>query len=65
MDKELLERVALEQREYWKRIARETGQRGITQAVQDEVSLGDINPLTVSPADWQAFWGRFVAPELS
>jgi hypothetical protein len=65
MEKELLERVALEQREYWKRIAKETGQRGWSQAVPGEPSLGEIDPNSLTPADWQHYWGRFVAPELS
>jgi hypothetical protein len=65
MDKKLLERIALEQREYWKGVAKETGNRDISQAVPGEPTLGAIDPSTLTPADWQHYWNRFVAPELS
>jgi hypothetical protein len=65
MNEELLQRVALEQREYWKAIAKETGQRGISQQEPGDRGLAVVDPSSLTPADWQYFWGQFVAPELS
>jgi hypothetical protein len=60
MDKELLERIALDQREYWSRIRTETGLRDWSQAEPGRPNLGDLDPSTITPADWVYYWNRFV-----
>jgi hypothetical protein len=60
MDKELLERIALDQRKYWEGIRAETGLRAWSQAEVGEPNLGNLDPSTITPADWVNYWNRFV-----
>lgn len=65
MEKELLQRIALEQREYWKAVSKETGLTDFTQQTLKDSGLAKVDPETLTPKDWELFWGRFVAPDLS
>jgi len=59
MDKELLERVALAQRDYWRALAHKASDHVGTQ------SLEGFDPATASPSDWAWFWNGYVDPAKS
>jgi hypothetical protein len=63
MEKELLEAVALAQRNYWRDLARKE-RSGMSQAGPDRDSrIPDV--ATFTARDWADFWSLYVAPDKS
>ncbi|MEQ4520456.1 hypothetical protein ABLI39_13965 [Pseudarthrobacter sp. B907] len=64
MEQELLERVALAQRDYWLKVANRAGDYLGTQA-DPNWPLATPDVASFSPWDWASFWNQYVDPSKS